>query len=120
MVVKSLLRTLRVAYKDDTLQGHNDVAVTLEAEVSRPHAKRKRFPSAGLRDVIIVTELVGPDTVGLVLRGKHYNHGMRVIKTVSEAVFRLKLDMFKDWLDQKGKKKIATGISSLRDHDKVD
>ena len=61
----------------------------------------KRFASAGLRDVIIETGLVGPSSVESVLRGKQYNYGMRIIKIVSEAFFRLKLEAFKDWLEQK-------------------
>ena len=62
----------------------------------------KRFASGGLRDVIIEAGLVGPGTVESLLKGKHYNYGIRVIKIVSEALFRLKVDVFKECLIERG------------------
>ena len=63
----------------------------------------KRFASGGLRDIFIESGLVGPGTIEAVFKGKHYNYGLRMIKIVSEALFRLKIDAFKEWLIQKGK-----------------
>ena len=63
----------------------------------------KRFASGGLRDIVIESGLVGPGTIEAVFKGKHYNYGLRMIKIVSEALFRLKIDAFKEWLIQKGK-----------------
>ena len=40
----------------------------------------KRFSAAGLKDVIIETNLVGPGAVESVLKGKQYNRGIRVVK----------------------------------------
>ena len=63
----------------------------------------ERFASGGLRDIVIESGLVGPGTIEAVFKGKHYNYGLRMIKIVSEALFRLKIDAFKEWLIQKGK-----------------
>ena len=62
----------------------------------------KRFGSAGLRDNIVETGLVGPGTVESVLRGKHYNHGMRVVKAPYEALLRLKFEAFQEWMEIRG------------------
>ena len=43
---------------------------------------RKRFGSAGLRDLIVETRLAGPDQVKGILKGKHYNYGIRISKVV--------------------------------------
>ena len=66
----------------------------------------KRFASGGLRDIIIKSGLVGPGTAEAVFKGKHYNYGIRIIKIVSETLFRLKIDVFKEWLIQKGKDEV--------------
>ena len=62
----------------------------------------KRFGSAGLRDILVETVLVGPGTVESMLRGKHYNHGMRVVKTIYEALLRLKFESFQEWMEIRG------------------
>ena len=66
----------------------------------------KRFASGDLTDIVIESGLVGPGTVEAIFKGKHYNYGIRMIKIVSEALFRLKIDAFKDWLIQKGKEEV--------------
>ena len=66
----------------------------------------KRFASGGLRDIVIESGLVGRGTVKAVFKGKHYNYVIRMIKIVSEALFRLKIDAFKEWLIQKGKEEV--------------
>ena len=63
----------------------------------------KRYASGGLRDIVIESGLVGPGTIKAIFKGKLYNYGLRMIKIVSEALFRLKIDAFKEWLIQKGK-----------------
>lgn len=62
----------------------------------------KRFGSGGLRDIIGETGLVGTGTVEAVLRGKYYNHGMRVVKTLFEALLHLKFEAFQEWMEEKG------------------
>ena len=66
----------------------------------------KRFASGDLTDIVIESGLVGPGTVEAIFKGKHYNYGIRMIKIVSEALFRLKMDAFKEWLIQKGKEEV--------------
>ena len=66
----------------------------------------KCFASGGPRDIVIESGLVGPGTVEAVFKGKHYNYGIHMIKIVSEALFRLRIDAFKEWLIQKGKKEV--------------
>ena len=63
----------------------------------------KRFASGGLREIVIESGLVGHGTIEAVFKGKHYNYGLCMIKIVSEALFRLKIDAFKEWLIQKRK-----------------
>ena len=58
----------------------------------------KRFASAGLRDIIIEANLVGSGAVEQVLKGKSYNRTVKILKIVYEALQRLKLDEFKNWL----------------------
>ena len=63
----------------------------------------KRFGDAGLKDLIIETGLIGEDTTEKLLKGKHYNNAMRIHHYVAEAITRIKLDAFQDWLRSNGK-----------------
>ena len=63
----------------------------------------KRFADAGLKDLIIETGLIGEDSAEQLLKGKHYNNAMRIHHYVAEAITRLKLDAFQDWLRSNGK-----------------
>ena len=56
----------------------------------------KRFDSAGLREVIVEADLTGPESVKAVLKGKHYNRALCVMKTVYEALMQLKFEAFKN------------------------
>ena len=58
----------------------------------------KRFGSAGLKDMILEAGLIGEGSIESALRGKHYNRSMRLLKTTYEALQRLKLDAFENWL----------------------
>ena len=63
----------------------------------------KRFSAAGLKDVIIETNLVGPGAVESVLKGKQHNRGIRVVKILYEALFRIKIEAFEEWLAENHK-----------------
>ena len=63
----------------------------------------KRFSDAGLKDVIVEAGLLGKDTAEQVIKGKHYNNAMRIHFYVAEAITRIKLDAFQDWLRSNGK-----------------
>ena len=41
----------------------------------------KCFGSAGLSDLIVEAHLTGPDQVKGILKGKHYNYGIRGLAT---------------------------------------
>jgi hypothetical protein len=45
----------------------------------------KRFGDAGLRDLVIESNLLGESSVEQMLRGKHYNNAMRVLKYLYDA-----------------------------------
>ena len=66
----------------------------------------KPFASEGLRDIVIEPKLVGSGTVEAVFKGKHYNYGKRMIQIVSETLFRLEIDAFKEWLIQRVKEEV--------------
>ena len=58
----------------------------------------KRFADAGLKDIIAESGLLSEDSVQQVVKGKHYNNAMRMHLYVAEAITRVKLDDFEDWL----------------------
>lgn len=62
----------------------------------------KRFGSAGLKDMIVEASLTGPGSVDAILRGKHYNRGLRVMKVIYESLHRLKLESFENWMKEMG------------------
>ena len=57
----------------------------------------KRFGSAGLREIVVEADLTGPGSLEAVLRGKHYNRALRVMKTVYEVLMRLKFEAYETW-----------------------
>ena len=70
----------------------------------------KRFADAGLKDIIVESALVGEDSAQQVLKGKHYNNAMRVHMYVAEAITRIRLDAFEDWLKKTNKFEEYTNI----------
>ena len=58
----------------------------------------KRFSSAGLREIIAEADLTGPGSVETVLRGKHFNRALRMMKTVYQALMRLRFEAFENWM----------------------
>ena len=58
----------------------------------------KRFGSTGLREITVEADLTGPGSAEAVLRGKHYNRALRVMRTVYEVLMRLKFEVFKNWM----------------------
>ena len=74
----------------------------------------KRFGSAGLRDLIVQTCLAGPDQVKGILKGKHYNYGIRISKIVFEVLLRLKFECFEKWF---GKSRESDALYNLRASD---
>ena len=57
----------------------------------------KRFADAGLRDIAIEANLLGESSVDQMLKGKHYNNAMRILKYLYEALRRHMLESFEQW-----------------------
>ena len=55
----------------------------------------KRFADAGLRDIAIKANLLGESSVNQMLKGKHYNNAMRILKYLFEALRRHRIT---NWL----------------------
>ena len=75
----------------------------------------KRFGSAGLREIIVEADLTGSGSVEAVLRGKHYNRALRVMKTVYEALMRLKVEAFENWMHANRKYDVAAEFLESRE-----
>ena len=63
--------------------------------------------------------MVGPSAVEQVLRGKHYNRALRCHRTVMEAMFRMKWQMYQEWLESKqvpADTNLLQSLSKLRSH----
>ena len=58
----------------------------------------KRFGDAGLRDLIVESNLLGESSVDQMLKGKHYNNAVRVFKYIYEAIKRLLIENFEKWI----------------------
>ena len=56
----------------------------------------KRFKDAGLKDLIIESQLLGEDQVYQMLKGKEYNNGMHIYFYVAEAISRKKFETFEE------------------------
>ena len=54
----------------------------------------KRFGGAGLRDLIVESNLLGESSVDQMLKGKHYNNAVMVFKYIYEAIKRLLIENF--------------------------
>lgn len=59
---------------------------------------KEMWSAAGLRDFTIEAGLAGSDSTESILQGKHYNCVVRIAKYVHEALQRIKLEMFYNWL----------------------
>ena len=66
----------------------------------------KRFGDAGLKKLIAETGLIGADMTEQLFKGKHYNNAIRIHHYMAEAITRLKLDAFQDWLQSNGKDQV--------------
>ena len=63
----------------------------------------KRFGAAGLKDLLVESGLVGTASAESILKGKQYNRAVRYLKVVYEALQRLKVEAFEQWLSSQQK-----------------
>eukprot|EP00794_Sanderia_malayensis_P001845 gene1845-2078_t len=75
----------------------------------------KLFKDAGLRDLLVESELVAEGSINGVLNGKHYNRSVRAHKTLYEAFTRLLFAMYLDSLPTKSQEEILTLIECMAD-----
>jgi hypothetical protein len=73
------------------------------------HILRKRFADAGLRDVLIQSNVVAEGSVDKALVGKMYNRGVRMYKLMYEVIIRKLCEYIE--LDQETS--IANGIDDI-------
>ena len=85
----------------------------------------KIYGDAGLRDLLIGSDISTEGRVEQVLRGKHYNNAMFAHLYVYESLYRLKINAFENWLIMKVKYQIfrdfaeSNDVSALiREHNK--
>jgi hypothetical protein len=60
----------------------------------------KRFGDAGLKDILVESEVVACGSMNALLDGKHYNRAIRAHKLIMEAMLRLKWEYFLTWLQK--------------------
>ena len=58
----------------------------------------KGFADGGLKDLIVESGYLEEDQASQMLKGKDYNNGIRVHLYLVEAINRIKLESFENWL----------------------
>ena len=58
----------------------------------------KRYGSAGLRDILIESDVIAEGSVDQVLNGRQYNRAINALKIVMEAMWRVRWAGFLQWL----------------------
>ena len=77
----------------------------------------KRFGDAGLRDILVQSEVLSEGSVDRALTGKMYNRSVRSVKIVFEALSRILIDQFHEKLDDDVEKKAVADnvINNIQD-----
>ena len=73
----------------------------------------KRFADAGLKDILIETDLIAEGSVTSVWEGRLYNRGSRAHKHIQEAMFRLAFQGLMAWASEKHAQDIYTVKTSM-------
>ncbi|XP_078679324.1 uncharacterized protein LOC144914979 [Branchiostoma floridae x Branchiostoma belcheri] len=71
----------------------------------------KLFKDSGIQDVLIESEVYGPNTAQALLDGKSYNRGVRAHKLLCEALLRLQWQAFIAWLATERNEQLIESIS---------
>ena len=66
----------------------------------------KRFANGRLKDLIVESRLLGEDQASQMLKGKDYNNGIWVHLYLMEAINKMKLESFENWLVTRNEYKI--------------
>lgn len=75
----------------------------------------KRFLDSGLSDVIFEAEVIAQGSLQSVMKGRHYNRSVRTLKIVSEALRRLQLEEFLEFLDDAQREEFKNISRQLRE-----
>eukprot|EP00794_Sanderia_malayensis_P010526 gene10526-11631_t len=62
----------------------------------------KRFGDAGLRDWIVEAGLLGEGSVDKVIKGKHYNRAVHVLKYLYVPLVGMQIDKMKEFMEESG------------------
>eukprot|EP00794_Sanderia_malayensis_P000765 gene765-55_t len=73
----------------------------------------KFFKDAGLKDILIESEIVAAGSINGILPGKHYNRSVRSHKVVYEALLRLLFQRYLESLPNDHKEKVVALIEKL-------
>ena len=73
----------------------------------------KRFRDAGLRDIVIESEIIATGSVNGVFTGKHYNREVRVHKLVAEAIQHMRLTAYLNTIPEVEAEKVKSIITAL-------
>ena len=74
----------------------------------------KRFKDAGLRDVLVQSEIVAEGSIERTLTGKMYNRVVRCYKLMYEALMRLPIDKFHSEMKENEEKMCAQNEALLK------
>ena len=58
----------------------------------------KRFKDAGLKDLVVESDILGKSSIDRALAGKEYNYAMRVHKAIYAALWRIKIDTIEGYV----------------------
>ena len=75
----------------------------------------KRFAEWGLKDLIVGFGLLREDQASQMLKRKDYNNGIRVHLYLAEAINRMKLESFENWLVTRNEYRIYEEIKENDD-----
>ena len=73
----------------------------------------KRFGDTGLSDLFIEAGIIASGSVSGVLEGRQYNRAMRAHKIVMEAIHRIRLKSFWEWLYENEKEEYQAAAGEL-------
>jgi hypothetical protein len=74
----------------------------------------KRFQDGGLRDILIESNIVAEGSINGVLSGKHYNRSIRSMKIVYEAIYRLVITAFLDFMSDDERNSLEYVVHDLK------
>ena len=74
----------------------------------------KRFQDGGLRDILIESNIVAEGSINGVLSGKHYNRSIRSMKIIYEAIYRLVITAFLDFMSDDERNSLEYVVHDLK------